>query len=49
MLLLYSNDRGNQNKPTVPRYYGRRKDDKQSSSELSIDSESSDDNGTTNK
>lgn len=38
-VLCYSNDKP-ASKPAVPRYYGRRKED-QSSSELSVDSDSS--------
>lgn len=37
---LYREDKA-MSKPAVPRYYGRKKDDK-SSSELSLDSDSSD-------
>lgn len=39
-VLCCSSDKNAQSKPAVPRYYGRRKED-QSSSELSIDSDSS--------
>ncbi|XP_068628766.1 CLK4-associating serine/arginine rich protein isoform X2 [Battus philenor] len=41
-------DKSSQSKPTVPRYYGRRKEDK-SSSELSVDSDSSDVDNEKNK
>lgn len=41
ILCVYSSDKYRDSKPSVPRYYGRRKED-HSSSELSIDSDSSD-------